>query len=79
MLMSILNRWLTRFTLGVLCSAAAVPLALASNLTGEPIRVAMIEGLSGPFANTGEAAFRNLAWGAERINAAGGYLLHRWA
>ncbi len=76
MLTLILNRWLTRFTLGVLCFAASVPFALANNLTGEPIRVAMIEGLSGPFANTGEAAFRNLAWGAERINAAGGI---RWS
>ena len=45
MLTLILNRWLTRFTLGVLCFAASVPFALANNLTGEPIRVAMIEGL----------------------------------
>ncbi|HVZ42937.1 MAG TPA: branched-chain amino acid ABC transporter substrate-binding protein [Ramlibacter sp.] len=37
-----------------------------------PIKVAMIEGLSGPFANTGEAAFRNLLWAVERVNARGG-------
>jgi branched-chain amino acid transport system substrate-binding protein len=30
----------------------------------------MIEGLSGPFANTGEAVYRNLAWAVERVNAA---------
>ena len=39
---------------------------------GEPIRLALIEGLSGPFANTGEAVFRNLVWATERVNARGG-------
>jgi len=38
----------------------------------EPIRLAMIEGLSGPFANTGEAVVRNIAWAVERVNARGG-------
>ncbi len=38
----------------------------------EPIRLALIEGLSGPFANAGEAVFRNLLWATERINHAGG-------
>jgi branched-chain amino acid transport system substrate-binding protein len=37
-----------------------------------PIKIAMIEGLSGPFANTGEAVFRNLVWACERVNARGG-------
>jgi branched-chain amino acid transport system substrate-binding protein len=37
-----------------------------------PIKIAMIEGLSGPFANTGEAVFRNLVWAVERVNARGG-------
>jgi branched-chain amino acid transport system substrate-binding protein len=32
------------------------------------IKIAMIEGLSGPFANTGEAVFRNLVWACERVN-----------
>jgi hypothetical protein len=32
----------------------------------------MIEGLSGPFANTGEAVIRNLAWALERVNQRGG-------
>ena len=49
-------------------AAAQTPKAL----TGEPIRLAMIEGLSGPFANTGEAVFRNLVWATERVNARGG-------
>ena len=42
---------------------------------GEPIRLALIESLSGPFANTGEAVFRNLLWAAERVNARGGVLM----
>jgi len=37
-----------------------------------PIQLALIEGLSGPFANTGEAVFRNLVWAVERVNARGG-------
>ena len=37
-----------------------------------PIKLALIEGLSGPFANTGEAVVRNIAWAVERVNARGG-------
>jgi branched-chain amino acid transport system substrate-binding protein len=37
-----------------------------------PIQLALIEGLSGPFANTGEAVVRNIAWAVERVNARGG-------
>lgn len=37
-----------------------------------PVQLAMIEGLSGPFANTGEAVLRNLVWAIERVNARGG-------
>ncbi len=37
-----------------------------------PIRLALIEGLSGPFANAGEAVFRNILWAIERVNARGG-------
>ena len=35
----------------------------------------MIEGLSGPFANAGEAVWRNLLWAVERVNARGGVRL----
>jgi branched-chain amino acid transport system substrate-binding protein len=35
----------------------------------------MIEGLSGPFGNTGEAVFRNLLWATERVNARNGVKL----
>lgn len=40
-----------------------------------PVRIAMIESLSGSFANTGEAVFRNLLWAVERVNARGGVAL----
>jgi len=40
-----------------------------------PVRIALIESLSGPFANTGEAVFRNLVWATERVNARGGVKL----
>lgn len=41
----------------------------------EPIRIALVEGLSGPFANAGESVFRNLLWAVERVNARGGVRL----
>lgn len=37
-----------------------------------PIRLAMVEGLSGGNANGGEAVFRNLVWAVERVNQRGG-------
>jgi branched-chain amino acid transport system substrate-binding protein len=40
-----------------------------------PFKIALIESLSGPFANTGEAVFRNLLWATERVNARGGVKL----
>ncbi len=49
--------------------------ATASAPTTAPIRIALIEGLSGPFGNAGEAVFRNLLWATERINARGGVKL----
>ncbi len=49
-------------------ASAQVAMAPAS----APIRIAMVESLSGPFANTGEAVVRNLAWAIERVNQRGG-------
>ena len=40
-----------------------------------PIKLALVESLSGPFANTGEAVFRNLLWATERVNMRKGVLL----
>jgi branched-chain amino acid transport system substrate-binding protein len=47
----------------------------AATAAPEPIRLALIEGLSGPFANAGEAVARNLQWAIERVNARGGVKL----
>ena len=52
-----------------------VPAMAMAQTPTAPITLAMIEGLSGPFGNTGEAAFRNLIWAAERVNARGGVKL----
>ena len=37
-----------------------------------PIKLALVEGLSGGNANGGEAVFRNLVWALERVNDRGG-------
>jgi branched-chain amino acid transport system substrate-binding protein len=41
----------------------------------EPVRIGMIEGMSGPFANAGEAVARNLRLAIENVNARGGVKL----
>jgi len=43
--------------------------------TPAPVKLALIEGLSGANANGGEAVFRNLVWALERVNARGGVAL----
>ena len=58
-----------RAVLALACAAAVFP---AFSQTPAPLRLALIEGLSGPFANTGEAVVRNIAWAVERVNARGG-------
>ncbi len=55
--------------------ALPASLALAQQPAAAPIRIAMIEGLSGPFANTGENVLRNLAWAVDRVNQRGGVKL----
>jgi len=52
--------------------AAALCFVSAHAQSPAPIKLALIEGLSGPFANTGEAVVRNIAWAVERVNARGG-------
>jgi branched-chain amino acid transport system substrate-binding protein len=47
----------------------------ASKPTGTPIQLALIEGMSGPFANAGAAVERNLRFGVEQVNAHGGVKL----
>ncbi len=51
--------------------AAALNFPVFAQTSG-PIKLALIESLSGPFANTGEAVVRNIVWAIERVNARGG-------
>jgi branched-chain amino acid transport system substrate-binding protein len=53
----------------------SLPLPALAQTPAVPVKIAMIEGLSGPFGNTGEAVFRNLVWAVERVNARGGVRL----
>lgn len=68
-------------SLTFLVRAAALALATASLCAGAqaatstPIRIGMIDGLSGPFANAGQAVVRNISYAIERINARGGVSL----
>ena len=49
--------------------------AVACAQTAPPIKLALIEGLSGANANGGEAVYRNILWAVERVNARGGVKL----
>ena len=70
---------LSRKVLKLLALALSVPALtfaqVAPVIESAPIKIAMVESLSGPFANTGEAVFRNLIWAVERVNARGGVKL----
>ena len=66
----LLNTLLKRSVLTL--SAAAFLAAPALAQTQAPVKLALIEALSGPTANAGEAVYRNLAWAVERVNARGG-------
>ncbi|MGZ5181546.1 MAG: branched-chain amino acid ABC transporter substrate-binding protein [Ramlibacter sp.] len=62
----------------VLKTAAATlfaPALARAERTGAPVKLAMVEALSGAFANTGEAVYRNLLWAVERVNQRGGLRL----
>jgi len=63
------NGWRVWAAAGLFCVTA---IAQAQGQAGAPIRLGMIDGLSGPFANAGEAVVRNLRIAIERINARGG-------
>ena len=58
-----------------LALSAGWMLASSAFAAGEPVRIALIEGMSGPFANAGAAVERNLRFGVEQVNAAGGVKL----
>ena len=55
---------------------AQPPAAPSATVTqARPVKMALVESLSGPFANTGEAVYRNIHWAVERVNARGGVQL----
>jgi branched-chain amino acid transport system substrate-binding protein len=59
-------------------AALALASAVAGAAAGEapaPVRIALIEGLSGSFANAGEAVDRNITLAVERVNRRGGVKL----
>jgi len=61
----------------LLAAAAALLVCLCAGAqpAPAPIRLALVEGLSGPFGNAGQAVERNLRWAVERVNARGGVRL----
>ena len=71
----VLKHGLKFLALGVLAFAACLPFMAVAQSAAPAVRIALIESLSGPFGNTGEAVFRNLVWATERVNARGGVKL----
>ncbi len=67
------RNWLRR--LGGALAAAACACTLSAQAATEPVRLALIEGLSGSFANAGDVVVRNLVWAVERVNQRGGVQL----
>jgi branched-chain amino acid transport system substrate-binding protein len=59
-------------SLGAAGARASTQGSLPEPPPGVPVKLALIEVLSGPFANTGEAVLRNLVWAVERVNQRGG-------
>lgn len=55
---------------------ASTALALNNSEAFPEIKVALIEGLSGPFANAGEGVYRNLLFGAMQVNDDGGVVIN---
>jgi len=53
--------------------SAVAGTVLAAHAHAAPLKIAMIEALSGPAAQTGVAFTEGMRWGVEKINAAGGF------
>jgi branched-chain amino acid transport system substrate-binding protein len=56
-------------------SPVAAQAATPSSNSPAPIQLALVEAMSGAFANTGEAVYRNFLWAVERVNERGGVRL----
>jgi branched-chain amino acid transport system substrate-binding protein len=70
-------KWMAAVVLASLACAdqAADKRPATASTDGAPIRVGMIDGLSGTFANAGDAVVRNLQLAIEQVNARGGVKL----
>ncbi len=73
--MFILSPSLLKSTAAALFALTFSTSAAWAQMGPAPIKLAMIEGLSGPTGNAGEAVYRNLIWAIERVNARGGVKL----
>jgi len=73
--MQLIQHFSRRGALAALFAASMSCASAWAQPAAEPIRIGMIEGLSGPVGNAGEAVYRNLVWATERVNARGGVKL----
>jgi branched-chain amino acid transport system substrate-binding protein len=73
--MFILLRRVLKTSRAALCVLPLIGAAALAQTPGAPVKLAMIEGLSGPNGNAGEAVYRNLVWAVERVNARAGVRL----
>lgn len=73
--MFIVSRWILKTWRVALSVLPLMGVAAMAQSPAMPIKLAMIEGLSGPNGNAGEAVYRNLVWAVERVNARGGVKL----
>ena len=69
------RRQVLKSLLAALSAPACLQAVAQAQGDAAPVRIAMVEALSGAFANTGEAVVRNLAWAIERVNQRGGLRL----
>ncbi len=68
MLFIVVRRVLKNLLAVLFVGALGIQIAGAQSAS-EPVKLALIEGLSGANANGGEAAYRNMVWAVERVNA----------
>jgi branched-chain amino acid transport system substrate-binding protein len=71
--------WISAFATAQTTTATTATTPATSTTGAAPVKLAMIEGLSGPTGNAGEAVYRNLVWAVERVNARGGVKLAQGA
>lgn len=69
-------RWMAGVAVAIVAGTCALATAAGpARAPGEPVKLALIEGMSGPFADAGAAVERNLRFGVERVNQRGGVML----